>query len=125
MYDFGIGIDIEKIDRFNDCINDKSFLQKIFTKKEIEFCSRIKNPAPHLAARFCAKEAVIKAFGSCQKQVSFRDIEIFNDDKGAPYAVVKKYKNYEAKISMSHDESNAAAISFIIKHEKNNTTNKS
>ncbi len=110
----GIGVDIEKIERFKECANDHKFLEKVFTKKEIEFNSKSANSLPRIAARFCAKEAVIKAFGSVKKKLFFKDIEIFNDEKGAPYLILKKFKNYDVKISMSHNESDAVAFSFVL-----------
>ena len=58
-----IGVDIEDISRFNNKTleNDSVFLEKIFTQNELEYCYKQKNYASSLAARFCAKEAVIKA----------------------------------------------------------------
>jgi len=113
MGNIGIGVDIEKIERFNDCFDDVSFLHQIFTQREIDAYFLRKNKIPHLAGRFCAKEAVIKAFGDCKKKIFFKDVEIFNNDNGSPYAVVNKHKDYDTKISISHDESHAIAISLI------------
>jgi len=55
---FGIGCDVEEINRFClDRIKDTGFLKKVFTTSELDYCFSFENPAPHLAACFCAKEA--------------------------------------------------------------------
>ena len=51
MGDIGIGIDIEEIDRFNDCLDDRRFLQKMFTEKEIKLLKK-EHAIPSVAARF-------------------------------------------------------------------------
>ena len=64
--DFSIGTDIEDISRFDKYAKDKNepFVQRIFTENEIAYCFSFKNPAPHLAVRFSAKESVYKALCS-------------------------------------------------------------
>ena len=61
-----VGVDIEEISRFafKTLEKDSAFLNRIFTKNELDYCIKKANPAPHLTARFCAKEAVVKAMSN-------------------------------------------------------------
>jgi holo-[acyl-carrier protein] synthase len=75
----GIGIDatdIPRIARTLDRYGDR-FLRRIFTAGEIAYCTRRKNPVPHLAARFAAKEAGMKALGTGHSRgVLWKDLEV-------------------------------------------------
>src|SRR5439155_17326018 len=85
-----IGVDIvecvrirRSIDRFGD-----RFLNRIFTDGEIEYSMSMKFPARHLAARFAAKEAVSKAFGTgIGKAMGWRDIDVRKKPSGEPFLV--------------------------------------
>ena len=84
---FGIGVDVENISRFEKYAPQKnsSFFNKLYTKNELDYCFSKENPHMHLAARFAGKEAVIKAMsGMIEKNLKYSDIEILNDEKGAP-----------------------------------------
>ncbi len=119
MEKFGIGVDIENINRFkNKNINNSSaFLKKIFTKKELEYCFSKLDPAQHLAARYSGKEAVIKALSSLGEPFkAYKEIEILNNAKGSP--IVKLYNNinkFQIEISLSHCIDKAIAFAIIIK----------
>lgn len=105
MENFSIGCDIEENSRFESKTleKDKDFLEKIFTEKELEYCYKNKNYAQHLCARFCAKEAIVKALTEFEiNDVYYSDIEILNKENGAPFAKIKKYPKIEIKISLSH-----------------------
>jgi holo-[acyl-carrier protein] synthase len=86
----GIGVDLvdcariqRAIDRFGD-----RFLHRVFTDGEIEYSMSMKFPARHLAARFAAKEAVSKAFGTgIGKEMGWRDIDIRKKPSGEPFLV--------------------------------------
>ena len=108
MYE--IGIDIENIDRFEKRLNDNSFLESIFTEKELTYCFSKAHPAQHLAARFCAKEACFKALKG--EFEHFDKIEILNGEDGSPYLKIldKKYENCVFKVSMSHTKEYANAV---------------
>lgn len=83
----GIGVDIETIERFRntELIGNKATMKKIFTPNEIVYCQDYADPAPHLAARFAAKEAIVKALASSGIIVSeFSKIEILTDKSGIP-----------------------------------------
>jgi holo-[acyl-carrier protein] synthase len=86
----GIGIDLvecariqHSVDRFGD-----RFLQLVFTDGEIAYSMSMKFPARHLAARFAAKEAVSKAFGTgIGKAMGWRNIDIQKKPSGEPFLI--------------------------------------
>lgn len=83
----GIGNDIVEISRIRTVFAryPQRFLQRVFTSYEQEYCLKRKDPALHLAGRFAAKEAVVKALGTGFTQgLSWLDIEIRHDSKGKP-----------------------------------------
>lgn len=119
-FDFAIGTDIEEIRRFENKTleNDIDFLNHIFTDKELEYCYKNKKYAQHLCARFCAKEAVIKALSALgADDLYYKDIEILKSASGAPYADIKKIKDkgIQIKLSMSHCRNCASASAIAVK----------
>ena len=112
-----IGVDIEDISRFTYLVKDKSFLNKVFTKNELEYCLKKKNYSQHLAVRFAAKEAIIKAFSDFNKLLEFNEISITNDKDGKPIVKLKNQKDFNIKISLSHNKNNAIAFVLILKIE--------
>ena len=124
---FGIGIDIIEVARIEKQISGESisFVKKVFTPKEIEYCEKkIKNKAQNYAARFAAKEAFFKAIGTGLRDgLSWKDIEIENDPQGKPDIVLTgKSKQWVADhqirnihISLSHLKELAVAIVIMEK----------
>jgi len=115
---FGIGVDIESIDRFAglERTQDSSFLNKIFTQKELEYCFSKKMVAQHLAVRYCAKEAVVKALASLNRaNLSYRDIEIVNEKSGVPEVRIEKpgFHDLQIKLSLSHCADKAIAFAVV------------
>ena len=84
------GIDIIEISRVKESIENigDNFLNRVYTKKEIEYCeSRGKSKYEHYAARFAVKEAVFKALSQMVKnkyEITWKDIETINDEQGRP-----------------------------------------
>ena len=116
MSNLGIGVDIESVNRFEDFKNKNNrFLTKIFNKSEIQYCFSKVKPSQHLAARFAAKEAIIKAINSIFEDFpTLNEIEIKNDQKGKPYVLIhkKKFSSVNTKISLSHNKD--IAIAFVV-----------
>lgn len=107
-----IGVDIEDILRFKD--KPKAFYNRLFTDNEIKYCLSQKNPAPHFAARFCAKEAIYKALSSSGINISsYKKIEILKKDSGS--LIVKLPDNITKKVhvSISHEKDKAIAFAYI------------
>jgi holo-[acyl-carrier protein] synthase len=83
----GIGLDATEIDRIDTTIKryGDRFLRRIFTDGEIAYATRRRNPTPHFAGRFAAKEAAMKALGTGHSQgVLWRDIEVVRAPGGPP-----------------------------------------
>jgi holo-[acyl-carrier protein] synthase len=117
----GNGVDIVDISRFQRFIDEGNsrILQRIFTDGEIDYCSSRKRSAQHFALRFAAKEAYVKACGTGLRQgLSWRDMEIVNDDVGKPTmrvsgAALKLQHELGVKnifVSMSHDGAYGVAM---------------
>lgn len=82
----GTGIDIIEISRIKGAIIRQSFVHRVFTVNEQQYCeSRGVQKASSYAARFAGKEAVMKAFGTGLAGGTLQDIEILLSDKGCPY----------------------------------------
>lgn len=80
-------MDAAEIDRIEVTIEryGDRFLRRIFTDGEIAYATRRRNPAPHFAGRFAAKEAAMKALGTGHSQgVLWRDIEVVRAPGGPP-----------------------------------------
>jgi holo-[acyl-carrier protein] synthase len=75
----GIGFDATDIPRVADVFRryGDRFLRRVFTEREIAYCTRRRDPVPHLAGRFAAKEAAMKALGTGHSRgVLWKDIEV-------------------------------------------------
>jgi holo-[acyl-carrier protein] synthase len=121
----GIGMDIvetkriaESLDRFGD-----RFLRRVFLEDEVAYSRSMKFPHLHLAARFAAKEAISKAFGTgIGRELGWRDLEIVRDQVGAPgvrlhgraEAYAKSRGVARVLVSLSHTTEYGAASAVII-----------
>jgi len=118
----GIGTDIIAVDRIARVIQkNPRFIEKVFSQREQLYCKSKANPAQSYAARFAAKEAVMKALGTgWDNGISWIEIEVLNDAKGKPDIVIsnKTKALVESKgvrriqISLSHEQQ--YAIAFVI-----------
>ena len=116
----GIGVDLVECGRIQHSLDrfGEKFLRRVFTEGEIEYSMSMKFPARHLAARFAAKEAVSKAFGTgIGKAMGWRNIDIRKKPNGEPFLVftgpaqdlVAKRGVISALITLSHTEHHAVA----------------
>lgn len=130
-----IGTDIVEIKRIKDAVEKwgHRFLKKIFTEKEISYCFRKKDPYPHLAVRFAAKEAVIKATSSEERNQksevrtirisNLRNIEVLNHPSGKPFINLKGYlmesfhNEFIIHLALSHEQN--YAIAMVVLERKN------
>lgn len=111
-----IGVDIIEISRIEALIRrwNNTFLQRVFTPSELELHGNVSS----LAARFAAKEAVLKALGACDKGISWQDIEILAECNGKPSVYLKGKAKLQAEesaisrlnISLSHSREYAVAF---------------
>ena len=120
----GIGIDLIEVARIESSYErfGGRFLSRILLPGEISYCLSHKKPGPFLAARFAAKEAISKAFGTgIGAQLGWQDLEIRRKESGEPFVVLhgKGRDLFEARgakslhISLTHTE-NYAAVTAIL-----------
>ncbi len=125
----GTGIDIVEVFRMRDAIDKwgMNFLTKVFTDREIKYSNSKRFAPQHFAARFAAKEAVVKAFGVARKfPLNWTDIEVFNDKEGKPVIsfnndalkLKKKKKVDDVVVSMSHSKNYAVASVILLRKGK-------
>ena len=121
----GIGMDIvetkriaESMERFGD-----RFLHRIFLEDEVAYSRSMKSPHLHLAARFAAKEAISKAFGTgIGREIGWRDMEIVREASGRPLVVLhgrgveyaKSRGVREIHVSLSHTADYGAASAVVV-----------
>ncbi|MDX2227707.1 MAG: holo-ACP synthase [Verrucomicrobiae bacterium] len=121
----GTGIDIVETVRIADSVEKSgdAFLRRIFTPEELDYCLGHASATPHLAARFAAKEAVAKAFGTgIGAQLGWRDMSIRRQENGQPTVVfsgkalelVRQRGVQECLISLTHSRDYAAAHAILI-----------
>ncbi len=120
----GTGIDIIEVDRIrksHEKFGDR-FLKRILLPAEIEYCLTHIDPAPHLAARYAAKEAIGKMFGTgIGAQFGWQDAEVGRLDSGKSFVILhKKGKLLMSEIggskchlSLSHAQDYATAIAVL------------
>lgn len=118
----GIGVDIESIKRFRDKPFDENekFYRRLFTDSEIEYCLSKKDPYPHFAARFCAKEAIKKAIPD-DSSLGWKEAEITNYENGKPYMTLSSgfydrsgiSPELSIHVSLSHDATQAVALVIV------------
>ncbi len=81
----GIGTDLLEISRIEKSIENEKFIQRIFTKSEVDFAEKTARKGEIYAGSFASKEAVSKALGTGIRGFNFRDIEILREESGKPY----------------------------------------
>ncbi|NUN94245.1 MAG: holo-ACP synthase [Verrucomicrobiae bacterium] len=121
---FGVGMDLIETSRIEASWKrfGKRFLARVFLPEEIAYCLSMKFPARHLAARFAAKEAVSKAFGTgIGAQLGWKDIEVRRDPNGRPFLLLhgggerlfRECGATRAHLSLTHHETAAAAVAVL------------
>jgi holo-[acyl-carrier protein] synthase len=113
-----VGIDLLEIDRLERALERRPRLaERLFTDGERAYASARARPGQHLAARFCAKEAVAKALGL--EAWSFRDVEVVSREDGSPSVVLHgavaaraNELGVEVSVSLTHTRRDAAAIAI-------------
>lgn len=114
----GVGCDIIEIERIARAIKSESFIRRVFTAEEAAYCQRRgQQAAASFAARFAAKEAVLKALGTGLREGSLQEIAIDNDGLGKPlvqlsghFAMLAKQLGVKnIQISLSHSRELATA----------------
>ena len=121
----GVGVDLVKIPRMREVIArwDERFLRRVFTEQEIAYCRARRDPVPHFAARFAAKEAGMKALGTgLRLGVKWRELEVRRERGQAPTMVLHGRSRALALakggdrvlLSLTHDGDYAMAQAMLI-----------
>lgn len=91
-----------------------TFLNRIFTAREIDYCTKKKAlKFPELAARFAAKEAYSKAIGTGIRGIHWKEIEVINNSQGRPRIYIKQKLKKKAMVSLSHSLKYATAVVMV------------
>ena len=117
----GIGIDLVDLERLRQVLerHGARFLDRVLTAAEREFCDRQHDPIPHVAARFAAKEAALKALGTgLAAGIRWTDLEVERRENGAPLLrmrgeaerIAQERGAGSAYVSLTHDRHSAAAV---------------
>jgi holo-[acyl-carrier protein] synthase len=117
----GVGVDLIKVDRLEKAVqrSGERFLERVFCLEELEYCQTKKNPFPHLAVRFAAKEATFKALGTgWGLGLGWKEILINQNEVGQPQVYLKGKAQERAQkmgikdilISLSHEGDYALAF---------------
>ncbi len=111
-----VGIDLIAISRVRHVLERHAarFLRRVYTPEEVAFC---RGRVPELAARFAAKEAVMKALGTGARGVAWREIEVLSDRRGKPLVYLYGRARERAEriglsaldVSLTHERDFAAA----------------
>ena len=122
----GVGTDIVEVARIRGALerHGEKFLQRLYTAEEIAYCRRHKDPHPFLAARFAAKEAASKAFGTgIARGFGWKTFSVAHNEHGAPVAVLDEAGGHllaargaaALLVSLSHTASLGHAIVLLVK----------
>ena len=120
----GVGIDLIEVARVEASYEKfgERFLNRILLPGEIAYCLSHKEPGPFIAARFAAKEAISKAFGTgIGAQLSWQDMEVARRESGEPYVILhgqgaellKQRGGRVMLISLSHTQEHATAVAIL------------
>lgn len=122
----GVGVDLVKVPRIRAALErwGDRFLTRVFTERERTYATRRREPAPHLAGRFAAKEAVFKALGvGLRLGVRWREVEVVNNARGKPELVLTGQTKRLSEtlgvtathMSLSHDSDYAIAEVVLVR----------
>lgn len=117
----GTGVDLVEVPRLEQVIERQGerLLHRLFTPAELAYASRRKSRGQHLAARFAAKEAVVKALGAPKGLgLKWVDLEILNDATGRPHArfsgTMERWRRFQVHLSLTHTEQVAVATAIVL-----------
>ncbi len=132
---YGIGFDLVQVSRIRDALRrwGERFQNKVFTPGEIRYSLGKRNPAPHFAARFAAKEAFVKALGiGVRRGVHWKDVEVQRGPLGRPglkihgraVEICRKERIDGFFLSLTHDGDYSGAMVVLEKSDQRSAISK-
>ena len=125
----GNGVDIVENKRIKNSLKNIKFINRVFTRNEINKSKKLKNKINYYAIRFAAKEAFVKAIGEgFRNNINYRDIDLTNDNKGKPIINIsiniknflkKKFNLNKYKIFLSLSDEKNHSIAYVIINKRN------
>ncbi|MFZ9746684.1 MAG: holo-ACP synthase [Opitutaceae bacterium] len=122
----GVGIDLIEVDRIRSVIERQGerFLDRVFTGEERAYCAPMKFPHKHYAARFAAKEAVSKCFGTgIGAELGWRSVSVYHGERHQPLvrldargdALLRAAGATAVHLSLAHTEALAVAVAVLVR----------
>jgi holo-[acyl-carrier protein] synthase len=120
----GAGVDIIEVTRIRGSYEKfgERFINRVLRPDEIRYCLSHRDPAPFLAARFAAKEAISKAFGTgIGRHLGWQDLEVARKESGEPYVILhdqglvllaERGAN-RVHLTLSHTSQHAVAVAIL------------
>ena len=122
-----VGVDVVGVERLERLVRDDDSRQRrLFTERELDYCRGKRREYEHLAARFAAKEAVLKAFGTgISQRMRWTEVEVLNEQSGRPRvelggavaAFADRHGLADLDVSLSHTEGLALAHAVTLWEE--------
>lgn len=116
----GTGVDLVEVPRFDRATRKwgKHFVGRLFTAGELAYAAKHRAKAQHLAVRFAAKEAVVKALGAPKGLgLEWKDLEIVRAPSGQPKVVfhrtMRRWQKFQVHLSLTHTSQYAVASAIV------------
>jgi len=122
----GIGTDLIEVDRVRGVLDrlGERFIARVFTDEERAYCAGMAHPHKHYAARFAAKEAVSKCFGTgIGAELGWRSVSVYHGERHQPLvrldekgdALLRRVGATHVHVSLSHTEAMAMAVAVLVR----------
>jgi holo-[acyl-carrier protein] synthase len=122
----GLGADVIEVERIRGVLDRQGqrFLARVFTEEEQEYCSKMKHPHKHYAARFAAKEAVSKCFTTgIGAELGWRSVSVYHGERHQPLvrldekgqALLAAVGATHVILTLSHTDTVAMAVAALVK----------
>ena len=122
----GLGADLIEVERVRGVLERQGerFLARVFTEEERAYCAGMAHPFKHYAARFAAKEAVSKCFGTgIGAELGWKSVSIYHGERHQPLvrldelgaALLRRVGATHVHVTLSHTETMALAVAALVR----------